>query len=53
MNYEILSVETAKKLRDYELLKKYIKKEKEKDSYFAIDKIIEFVEMLEGKENNE
>lgn len=50
MNNEILSLKTAQNLRDYELLKKFIKKEIEKENYVFYERIKNFIEILEEKE---
>lgn len=52
MLYESLSLKTANKLRDYELLKKYLKKEIEKESYISIERLTKFLEILEEKEKD-
>lgn len=53
MNSEILSIETAKKLRDYELLKNFIKKEIERETYLSVEKVTRFIELLEEKEKED
>lgn len=54
MNGEIMSMETIKKLRDYELLKKFLKKELENETFISTDGIKKFIELLEeGEETNE
>lgn len=50
MLFEYLSLETVMNLRDYELLKKYLKKEIEEENYISIERLTNFLEILEEKE---
>ena len=55
MNGEIMSIETIKKLWDFEILKTFVKKEIENETYISTDGLKKIIEILEdkGEENNE
>lgn len=45
----LLDLKTVMKLRDYELLKKYLKKEIEQENYISIERLTKFIEILEDE----
>ena len=50
MLFEVLDLKTVMKIRDYEILKGFIKKEIENNDYISVDKIKVLLEVLEEKE---
>lgn len=50
MLFEFLDLNTVMKIRDYEILKRFIKKEIEDNDYISVDKIRTLLEVLEEKE---
>ena len=50
MLFEVLDLKTVMKIRDYEILKNFIKKEIENNDYISVDKIRVLIEVLEEKE---